>query len=369
MILFSPFIAFSVSSSLILQIETLIRWEREMDSKMKNPTISHSRTEMPVDILIRFLQACCESQQLWKQFFWSIYRPLRLVFEEEAVMPLARTLERVLNQWSSLLGPGPINHRMLSEQSAEAVHNMNLTNKPRSTQFSLILRLVPDFAVKGCEAFFLAKTWRRVSGLSGYTRELECIKKMKMASKLNIGPLYRKKSLTPAIFHTAGNGLKSTLMQSSEKVGVVGHHAGRHPSREIDLDSKCGLLERGAISTEVSEERRIDSLREILKRERLSVQKIRAQLFRRRIYPETETLMDVPLLEKLASAKSNCRRLRNKISNAESLFHRPPSVGERQQSSLSNQAALNSFKSNTRAQSQALAAGVRTSRNAIQRGR
>ena len=57
-------------------------------------------------MLIRFLQACPESKQLYEQFFFSIYKPLHQSFDDGKAAPIADALGRVLDKWSSRLEPG-----------------------------------------------------------------------------------------------------------------------------------------------------------------------------------------------------------------------------------------------------------------------
>ena len=278
-------------------------------------------------MLIRFLQACQESRQLYEQFFFSIYKPLHQLFGDKKATPIAKELGRVLEQWSSLLGPGPINHRMLSAESSEAVHNMNLTNKPRDMQFNLVLRLVPDFAVKGYEALFLARQWRNILGTSGYRRELKF--------------LYRKKQWPsnydePTDSSICGNtfyNLERKLKQSREHAVTTGNAKNElvlntlasrdyETGTNLEYSQKTDVQANSGCSDSFipcSREQRIDHLRVDLKREQIKVQRIRTEILQGEIASRctTEKAMVRPLLDTLATSKMICWGLRNEISKEE----------------------------------------------------
>ena len=311
-------------------------------------------------MLIRFLQACHESRQLYEQFFFSIYKPLHQLFGDVKAAPIAKELGRVLEQWSSLLAPGPINHRLLSAESSDAVHNMNLTNKPRDTQFNLILRLVPDFAVKGYEALFLARQWRNILGTSGYSRELKFIhNKKQWVSRL-------EEPTDSAISRSAFYHLERKLKQTRKREAVdsTGHLTKERvidtfKSRNYEIDtnlkfdslktnvrasgseSSCRLLIPG------SREQRVGLLRTNLKREQIKVQSIRTEILQEEIASRytAEKAMLRPLLDALAVAKTKCWRLRNEISKEEqgSNYHR--CYSERLDSRGSVQTAMASIAS------------------------
>lgn len=313
-------------------------------------------------MLIRFLQACHESRQLYKQFFFSIYKPLHQLFGDEKAQPLARKLERVLEQWSSLLAPGPINHRQLSEESSKAVHNMNLTNKPRDTQFNLVLRLVPDFAVKGYEALLLARQWRNILGDSGYSRELTFIHSKKKWPSRNEEP--NDSVFSCSTFHDLERKLKQTqnreVMDSTAQekkehlIGIFTSH-----DYEIDPNIKIGSLKANARASQIDDssalfipgsgEQRINFLRAALKREQIKVQRIRTEILQGQITSRytSERAMVKPLLNTLAVAKTNCWRLRNEISKEEQggnfILHR--CYSERLDSQRSVQAGFASIAS------------------------
>lgn len=283
-------------------------------------------------MLIRFLQACHESKHLYEQFFLFIYKPLHQLFGDEKAVPLSRELGRVLEQWSLLLAPGPINHRMLSPESSEAVQNMNVKSKPRDARFSLVLRLVPDFAVKGYEALFLARQWRNTLGVSSYSRELKFMHRKKQRSSMPHEPS------DFSVFCNTFYNLEKRLQHSTENEAQFTGRL-RNASAINRLLSSEGLLGRdydidagvkfdpltahvpsnSSCSTPFipeSCERRIDILREDLKREQIKVQKIRMEILQGEIasrYTAEKPMISL-LLQNLASAKANCWRLRNEIS-------------------------------------------------------
>ena len=276
-------------------------------------------------MLVRFLQACQESKQLYEQFFFSIYKPLHQSFDDGKAAPIADALGRVLDKWSSLLEPGPIKHRMLSAESAEAVHNMNLPSRPRDTQFNLVLRLVPDFAVKGYEALFLARQWRDILGFSGYRRELKFIH-----SKRNLAwrrpprkPLGKEPEEFSAIPCDVYQNLERKLTQPNKSTG---HLTGGSRDNVTDTSENCNYkVERTARASENDitsslfiqdpSQQGIDHLKTELKREQIRVQKIRTEILQGQIASQytAERPMIRPMLDRLDAAKAKCRRLRNEI--------------------------------------------------------
>lgn len=291
-------------------------------------------------MLIRFLQACHESKQLYEQFFFSIYKPLHQLFDDEKAAPIAEALGRVLEKWSSLLEPGPIKHRMLSAESSEAVYNMNLSSKPRDTQFNLVLRLVPDFSVKGYEALLLARQWRDVLGSSGYSRELKFIhNKRQQASKRRSRQLLGREpedfAFPCSVFHNLERRLKQ-LKIPRKQLDSIGHVIdGSRDHGETDTSAKRNSEEtytrvsnhgnddvRSKIFLPDSSEQRIDHLKTELKREQIRVQKIRTELLQGQIASRytAERPMLTPLLDTLTAAKGKCRRLRNEISKQSSQY-------------------------------------------------
>ena len=235
-----------------LQIEDLLYWEQSLPRKKKTAKTAENTKEKQVDMLIRFLQACHESKQLYEQFFFSIYKPLRQSFDDEKAAPIADALGQVLEKWSSLLEPGPIKHRMLSPESSEAVHNMNLSSRTRDTQFNLVLRLVPDFAVKGYEAFFLAREWRDILGSSGYSRELKFIhNKRHLASRRTPRqPLGKEPAEFAAIPCDVFENLERKLTQPNESLG---HLTDGSRDNVTDTSNNCNYAaERIARASESS---------------------------------------------------------------------------------------------------------------------
>lgn len=272
-------------------------------------------------MLIRFLQACHESKQLYEQFFFSIYKPLHQYFDDEKAAPIANALGRVLDKWSSLLEPGPIKHRMLSAESSEAVHNMNLSSRPRDTQFNLVLRLVPDFAVKGYEALFLARQWRDVLGSSGYNRELKFIHNKrhlalrcpprqqpgKDSAKFAAPPcdVYQKLERKLTQPNESKSYLRDKSLDTSENCNYAVEMTSDHESR---ITSSLFPQDSSPLGT--------DHLKKELKREQIRVQKIRTEILQGQIASRytAERPMVRPILARLDAAKDRCRWLRNEIS-------------------------------------------------------
>lgn len=308
-------------------------------------------------MLIRFLQAYHESKQLYKQFFYSIYKPLHQLFDDEKAAPIAEALGRVFEKWSSLLEPGPIKHRMLSAESSEAVHNMNLSRKPRDTQFNLILRLVPDFAVKGYEALFLARQWRDILGSSGYSRELKFIhNKRHQASNLCSRQLLSKapEAIPCSVFHNLERMLKQQN-EPRQQLDSIGHVMyGPRDYGEIDSSEKRNSVEtctrasdgdvRSNLFLPESREQQIGHLKADLKREQIRVQKIRTEILQGQIAARytAERPMIRPLLDTLTAAKEKCRRIRNDISKQGNKYD---CLSDRLDSRGSIQSSLNSFAS------------------------
>lgn len=314
-------------------------------------------------MLIRFLQAFHESKQLYKQFFFSIYKPLHQLFDDEKAAPIAEALGRVLEKWNSLLEPGPIKHRMLNAESSEAVHNMNLSSKPRDTQFNLVLRLVPDFAVKGYEALYLARQWRDILGSSGYSRELKFIyNKRRQASNLRPRQLLGKapEHIPCSVFHNLERMLKQQKVPRHQ-LDSIGHVMyGPRDYGEIDISEKRNSVEtctrasdgvdRSNLFLSESSEQRIGHLMADLKREQIRVQKIRTEILQGQIAARytAERPMIRPLLDTLTAAKEKCGRLRNEISKQ---GNQCDCLSDRLDSRGSIQTSLKSFASAERIRS------------------
>lgn len=279
----------------------------------------------PVDMLIKFLQACHESRELYEQFICSIYKPLHEQFDDERTTALSKDLGRVLEQWGSLLEPGPINPKMLSPASADVVHSMKVTRKPRDSRFNLVLRLVPDFVIKAYEALFLARQWRNSLGFSGYNKELKLLQKRKRRS------FQQHEQVDASILRSTFYSRERKLNQSRECATMTSTGHARNESaiymlikrdREVDLitaDRERACAPKSVDSSahaRCSREQRIDCLRADLKREQKKVQRVRSEILQGEIAlcRTTEKVMLEPLLNQLARAKANCGLLRREIS-------------------------------------------------------
>lgn len=278
----------------------------------------------PDDMLVRFLQACKESRQLFGQFFSSIYTPLHQLFADEKAASIAKELERILKQWSSLHVPGPINHRMLSAESSEAVRNIKITNKPRDTQFNLILRLVPDFAVKGYKALFLARQWRNMLGSSGYWRELKFIQSKKQwASRSEPSDssvcsstffklekelsCFGEGEMTESKGRVIGIGDRT----ASRDYEVLGTNMKFHSLREADKRFPCS----SSFNLDTNKQRREPS-RMDLKRKQVKVPRIKTEIlgWKLRLRDTAEKTVEEPLLDTLDVSRTKCWGSRKQIS-------------------------------------------------------
>ncbi|KAJ7377146.1 hypothetical protein OS493_030742 [Desmophyllum pertusum] len=203
---------------------------------------------------------------------------------------------------------------------------MNLSNKPRDTQFNLVLRLVPDFAVKGYEALFLARQWRDILGSSGYSRELKFIHdKRLLASKRRSRQLLARETSDVTIPCSVFYNLEKKLTQSKDrkKLESIGHVTKTRATvvsrdYETDTNAKCDPPEtnacarasdsgvRSKLRLPDSSHQRVDHLQTDLKREQIRVQRIRTELLQGEISSRytTERPMLRPLLDTLAAAKS-----------------------------------------------------------------
>lgn len=296
----------------------------------------------PDDMLVRFLQSCKESHQLCRQFFFSIYTPLHKLFADERAASIEKELERVLKQWSSLLVPGPINHRMLSAESSEAVYNMKITNKPRDTRFNLILRLVPDFAVKGYKVLFLARQWRNTLSSSGYWRELKFIhSKKQWASRPE--PSYS--SVCSSTFHKLEKELtcfgEGEMTESEGRVMRIGDRTASRDNEVLGTNMKFHSLREtderfpclASFNLDMNKKRREFS-RMDLKRKQVKVPGVKTEILDRKLRSRytTEKTVEGPLFHTLAVSRTKCWGSRNEISN------------EKQQNNLADHQYLKSLQ-------------------------
>ena len=296
----------------------------------------------PDDMLVRFLQSCKESHQLCRQFFFSIYTPLHKLFADERAASIEKELERVLKQWSSLLVPGPINHRMLSAESSEAVYNMKITNKPRDTRINLILRLVPDFVVKGYKVLFLARQWRNMLGSSGYWRELKFIhSKKQWASRPE--PSYS--SVCSSTFHKLEKELtcfgEGEMMESEGRVMRIGDRTASRDNEVLGTNMKFHSLREtderfpclASFNLDMNKKRRKFS-RMDLKRKQVKVPGVKTEILDRKLRSRytAEKTVEGPLFHTLAVSRTKCWGSRNEISN------------EKQQNNLADHQYLKSLQ-------------------------
>lgn len=275
-------------------------------------------------MLVRFLRSCTESRQLYRQFFFSIYTPLHQLFADERAASIEKELERILKQWSCLLVPGPIDHRMLSPESSEAVYDMKISNKPRDTRFNLILRLVPDFAVKGYKALFLARQWRNMLGSSGYWRELKFIHSKRQWA---LRPELSDSSVCSSTFHKLEKELtcfgEGEMTESKGRVIGIGDRTASRDYEVLGTNMKFHSLretdERFPYSTSFTldtNKQRRELSRIDLKRKQVKVPRIKTKILNRKQrsrYTAEETVEE-PLLHTSAVTWTKCWGSGNGIS-------------------------------------------------------
>lgn len=303
-------------------------------------------------MLVQFLKACDESKNLHEKFLQLIYKPLHDVFYEEKIKPLAKELNRILWRWKTLLEPGLLNHRLFSPGSAKALYYMNLKNKSHGIHFNLVLRLVPDLAIKSYESLRLAREWRGCLGALGSAKQME---KAMMQWQLVIQDHERNSQKTPDAdpslksLHTLEVKLKETeqeLQDSSLKFQTFYNEVSTLEDR-IDVISgeqdglrrnmKSACEERIVITQAVSRSKQdIDFLQEKLKAEQRGVQRVRDQLLDAQGRQSCSYKQEIhrELLEKkLKYNQEACKYWRQELSNAEleysSHFDRHVSVRSR----------------------------------------
>lgn len=324
------------------QIEELVDWQQKTQ-KRKDKKDSSFVVQDPcqqVDMLIRFLLAFKESKELLDQFRTKIFLPLFEFFNDDPKRQLPKALASVIWRWEGLLTPGPINHRLFSPQSADALYYTETSAKPRDSQFNLILRLVPDLMLKAFEALCLAKQWRSKIGPWGYPRELKYIHskwipEKKEENNLTIERAQRRKFE----FATCQDKLEvlkgeidntetvlvhsSTGMKKSEKdTGTLG---GRFEDVHQRIDHfrknvRTASVERSRLARDLCRQRdHITMLQEEMKAEQRDIQNIRAQLVKAEMNSKYSDEKDMTKLleDDLADSVNRCTHLRREISKAE----------------------------------------------------
>lgn len=328
------------------QIKELVDWQQKTQKRKdkKNSTIVLRDPDQEVDMLIRFLLAFKESKELLEQFRTKILLPLNEFFNDDPKRHLHKTLASVIWRWEGLLNPGPINHRLFSPHSADALYYAGSSTKLRDSQFNLILRLVPDLMLKAFEALCLAKQWRSKIGPWGYPRELKYIHSKWIPEKKEENYLVVERAQRRKFeFATCQNKLEtlqgemdnvetvlgdsSTGVKKSEnESGILG---GRYEEvhRRIDRfrkNVKTASLERCKMARDLCRRREhITMLQEEMKTEQRDIQNIRAQLVKAELnstYSDEKEMTKV-LEEDLADSVNRCSHLRKEISKAEQEYN------------------------------------------------
>lgn len=313
-------------------------------------------------MLMRFLQAFKESQDLLTKFKAKISQPLFEFFNDDPKSPLAKGLSSVLWRWESLLCPGPINHRLFSPKSADALYNMGVKLSTNDSKFNLILRLIPDLALKAFEALCIAKQWRSKLGPWGYIRELRYIQSKWIPEKrasfdLDAAIKHRRKfeiascrdelkSLQGKLRDTEHKLIGSSIeMEETAKTSGMLDNMYQNAHLRINnmrRDFKTATAQRCRLASELSKQKDfITMLQEEMNREQKEVQNIRAQLIQAEVnakYLEQREM--TKLLENdLEDSVRRCTHLRKEITKAEDEYNDRMTVYH------SNNERLNSVRS------------------------
>ncbi|KAK3696667.1 hypothetical protein QZH41_003274 [Actinostola sp. cb2023] len=238
-------------------IEELVDWERTNQKRKLKNRIEFSAMHLdhqPVDMLIRFLQAFKESEDLLDKFKTKISKPLFDFFDDDPKSPQVKALSSVLWRWECLLAPDPINHRLFSPQSADALYNMDAKMNSSDSQFNLILRLIPDLALKAFEALCLAKQWRSKIGPWGYIRELRYIQRKWIPEKrasFDLGSsISQRRTFELASCHDKLENLQVKVRESE------------HELVDSSIDMEKTVTKAGLLSTRYQDaHQRIDNMR------------------------------------------------------------------------------------------------------------
>lgn len=330
-----------------LQIEELVHWEQTCQKRKVKQEFELSPIQLddrPTDMLIRFLQAVKESNGLLAKFQTKISQPLFDFFNDDPKSPLTKAMSSVLWRWESLLVPGSINHRLFSPKSADALYNMGVKMSPNDSQFNLILRFIPDLALKAFEALCIAKQWRSNLGPWGYIRELRYIQSKWIPEKRaefdqNAAIEQRRQfeiascrdqqvSLQTKLRDTEHRLIDSSIdMDETEKTAGALSHIYKDAHLRINnmrRDFKTANAQRGTLARELSKQKDyIIMLQEEMKREQKDVQNIRAQLIQAGVNLKylDEREMTKLLQTDLEDSVVRCTHLRKEITKAEDQYN------------------------------------------------
>jgi len=148
-------------------VSELASWERNV--QLRGILVPKSQSNSPEsNVLQRFEELCMSFENLLERFRKSIFQPLNDFFQNEKVLSHLRSipkdLEKVLNQWNTLLTSGVIDEKLFSRMSAEGLYPVGIRN--RIHDFDVVLRLIPDLTEKAYEALRLARRWRLIGKTS-----------------------------------------------------------------------------------------------------------------------------------------------------------------------------------------------------------
>lgn len=148
-------------------VAELASWERNV--QLRGILLPKSQSNSPdPNVLQRFDELCSSFENLLDRFTKGILQPLTDFFQNAKVLShlksVPKDLEKVLNQWNSLLTCGAIDEKLFSRTSSEGLYPVGIRN--RIHDFDLVLRLIPDLTEKAYEALRLARRWRLIGKTS-----------------------------------------------------------------------------------------------------------------------------------------------------------------------------------------------------------
>ncbi|XP_068755328.1 early endosome antigen 1-like isoform X1 [Montipora capricornis] len=148
-------------------VAELASWERNV--QLRGILVPKSQANTPdSNVLQRFDELCTSFGNLLDRFRKGVFQPLNDFFKNAKVLAhlqsVPKDLEKILNQWNSLLTSGAIDEKLFSRTSCEGLYPIGIRN--RIHDFDLVLRLVPDLTEKAYEALRLARRWRLIGKTS-----------------------------------------------------------------------------------------------------------------------------------------------------------------------------------------------------------
>ena len=160
------------------QVKELLKWENSRGLRHHSGSTrsrgngSSSDPELEGNPLEKIESFCCFSENLLRIFRRDIHTPLENYFFDEnlkvTLQEIPEELETCLNNWEKLLTQVDIDDRLFNKESEKEIFLNGLRN--RTSEFDIILRLVPDLFVKHIEALKLARRWRLIAKASEVKR-------------------------------------------------------------------------------------------------------------------------------------------------------------------------------------------------------